>query len=860
MSKYGLNFYGPGTFYGNPNDISFNASPFLAESKDYGIVELSWFKPVDDSLDVLTSLSKVRLVRNPLGYPEGPFDGTILFGSDESPLLLRNSGTSFLDYAPAGRYYYYSLFVTDQAGNWFLAGSVDGLSVKNFGSTQYLYDTLPTPFKASNLFNWKSGAENTQLYRYLSIIGFQMDAYRTDMSLLLRPYDMDRVKANIVPVILHQFGYDYEPSTSTSFDRRMAQNATFINKMRGTTQGISRYVESFTGWGVRLVPGKNLLLDRNDASAEESIGRWHADNICELYRRPSDATVPAYLEPGSPSNFPNGTAAVMQVLVNTSRPALEGTWGGLDNYTWGDAGVTWGGRPVSPSTAASFSLPNLKNIKLEGIPVKPSYTYTASARITRLETDRPVQLTMTWFNEMGLAIGWDSPIGDTITSGWATRITHTAIAPTGATWLGLTITIDSVVNGESFFVDTVQVEQSDTLSYYEDPRTTNIQLLPTRENLIKTPLFDSLIGSWVNTTASTPVTDIGVSSEVGTVLNDTFTNSLRFSEATAGVQTGVITASYSTYVRSNTALTFSSYVKSLGASYMTLGVVFSDQSVVTYNGHIPQKILPVTLKQLTSNVATLTSAAHGYAVGDTVYITNVDATFNTPSLQSSTITAVTTNTFSYAVTAANVASSACAGKVSKWGRHSISAVSPKAPSLVSGSINSGIITLTTSVNHGFSVGDTVTVSGALSSMNGTFVVDSVVSPTVFTYLKPWTDVALVSLPNGSVDGLRKVTVSVTLNGSPGVVGYLDAAMLEPLGDRFVTIPAYTAELAPGPFLSGRSNFGSASDVIWTGTALTSTSAWYPNRVTKFYRLRTTLNDHVPSGASFRLSFASRYGA
>lgn len=64
--------------------------------------------------------------------------------------------------------------------------------------------------------------------------------------------------------------------------------------------------------------------------------------------------------------------------------------------------------------------------------------------------------------------------------------------------------------------------------------------------------------------------------------------------------------------------------------------------------------LVITNKVLTSNVATLTTGAvaHGYVVGDNVFVGGVDATFN----GYYTVTAVTTTTFSYAKTAANVAS------------------------------------------------------------------------------------------------------------------------------------------------------------------------------------------------------------
>jgi hypothetical protein len=66
----------------------------------------------------------------------------------------------------------------------------------------------------------------------------------------------------------------------------------------------------------------------------------------------------------------------------------------------------------------------------------------------------------------------------------------------------------------------------------------------------------------------------------------------------------------------------------------------------------------ITNKVLTSNVATLTTALpHGYFVGDTVTVASVDATFNGNWL----ITAVTSTTYSYAVTHANVGTTAATG-------------------------------------------------------------------------------------------------------------------------------------------------------------------------------------------------------
>jgi N4-gp56 family major capsid protein len=70
--------------------------------------------------------------------------------------------------------------------------------------------------------------------------------------------------------------------------------------------------------------------------------------------------------------------------------------------------------------------------------------------------------------------------------------------------------------------------------------------------------------------------------------------------------------------------------------------------------------ISVTNKALTSDVATLTtSAAHGLGVGQVVTITGVDATFN----GTFTLTAVTSDTLSYAKVASNVSSAAATGTV-----------------------------------------------------------------------------------------------------------------------------------------------------------------------------------------------------
>lgn len=69
----------------------------------------------------------------------------------------------------------------------------------------------------------------------------------------------------------------------------------------------------------------------------------------------------------------------------------------------------------------------------------------------------------------------------------------------------------------------------------------------------------------------------------------------------------------------------------------------------------------ITNAALTSNVATLTSAAHGYSVGNIVFVTVAEVPFGGVH----TITAVTTNTFSFAATHANISSHSVTGEAYK---------------------------------------------------------------------------------------------------------------------------------------------------------------------------------------------------
>lgn len=143
------------------------------------------------------------------------------------------------------------------------------------------------------------------------------------------------------------------------------------------------------------------------------------------------------------------------------------------------------------------------------------------------------------------------------------------------------------------------------------------------------------------------------------------------------------------------------------------GVDFTEIQLFRRNDQ--QQLFNITNKALTGEVATLTtSTTHNLTPGQVFTVTGVDSTFNGTY---AVATAPTTTTFTYAKPGAtNVSSAALAASFS---------VNNKARTGTTA-------TLTTSATHTLEVGNTVTIAGVDSALNGKVVITGVTA-TTFTY-------------------------------------------------------------------------------------------------------------------------------
>lgn len=124
----------------------------------------------------------------------------------------------------------------------------------------------------------------------------------------------------------------------------------------------------------------------------------------------------------------------------------------------------------------------------------------------------------------------------------------------------------------------------------------------------------------------------------------------------------------------------------------------------------------IALVARTSDIATITTdGAHGYLQGETVVIDGADTGYNgsyvIASVPSST-------TFTYSNTGLDDVANASVGTTT-----------------VSRTVSNDYVTLTTSTPHNFQVGEQVVVSGISSFWNGTFTITSVPSSTTFKYIQ-----------------------------------------------------------------------------------------------------------------------------
>lgn len=282
MSRYGLDYYSTSTFplsyYGSDNPLTFDASPVTALSSGYLKITLKWASPLGE-------WDELKVMRSPYGYPVNITDGENVFTTFKTNPTLFYTDTVVKSTA---RFYYYSLFVHETVqSTWVLAGKVIGFAVPNYGTGERLYNLMPNITKITTPYMASMPGDNEDLKSFLSLFGYQFDYIKGIANTIYERYNFEQMSDTVIPLLLDQFGIKYEPEIGFQNSRVLVRDSVQLSKEKGSAQGIREYIKAFTGWSCPspvdeainpsvegLQVGHNLMLDYNDSSFEESIGRW----------------------------------------------------------------------------------------------------------------------------------------------------------------------------------------------------------------------------------------------------------------------------------------------------------------------------------------------------------------------------------------------------------------------------------------------------------------------------------------------------------------------------------------------------------------------------------------------------------
>lgn len=820
MSRYGIDYYGVG-YYGLDNPILFDANPFVATPYDYGKISLSWSKPTG-------AWSRLRLVRNPYGYPVNAWDGDVLYEA-----VNGSDAVVYLDEGPLlpAQFYYYTIFVFELTQyTWARAGDVAGLSVKDYGNSSRMFEYLPEVYKVESIYSVDTRLNNQDLFNFLSLFGFQVNYMQTLTDLLIQRYNIEKVSGDLVAPMLKQFGWTYETEVGLQQSRIILRDAIQLYKDKGSSQGLREVIKSFSGYAVTapvagtpnptidgLQVGHNLMLDYNDSSFEESVGHWASlsnatlrqlkkKNITRVALTSNVATLtvgahnyvvgnkiyildcelPIFLSPSVAKTITAVTSTTISYALTGTNVASRRAGGYIlpapEPYEEPTAPANYPNKQngilcVTNSSASAGTVSiacGASDPVTKGIPVTGGQSYTFSVYSTANTTGRAVTASISWYDRFGTAVGLvDSGLAVTnTTTDWAVRAVATGIAPIGAYYAVPRISIASVAGSgtpEYHYFDGAQFENSDTATEFDEARQIYITPRATRINELKNPHFALPITPWV-ITGGTASVDIDA----------------------------------------------------------------SEPGLRTYT---------VTNAELTSNVATLsTSQFHEMQVGRDVIVKDV----GTPYDGVFTITAVTPGSFSYALVNADIALASVSGTAYHAGDSLQVIATASTVTLESAGSSSDYMPIHyPGSQYTFSLYgkvdlDTEPIRISVSWYNSSNVLIETDTSDVFDLNTDWTRpyMTLFAPENAAY---AKVGLSWTIIGGNTLT--LDSALFERT--------PFLLEYFDG-------NFGPAEsqDLFWEGgVPYAGRSHLYKNRVPVQTRLDEILREYLPLGSTFAVYLA-----
>jgi len=480
MAKFGVRRYD--TFkYGqlDSTGVYFN-SGITAKAIDYNKTYITWnTMSYDPNLPTPTHW---RLVKNFTGTPDNPFDALLVAGGALSTFATNYTET-FVD--KPNSQVNYSLWLFNSNG-WIFCGSADTIIVDQTTTLDKITKWIPRAWlnqTADNIGDATGEAEPTnRLEEVLYAYAYMYDKISVEGLILEHTADKAGVNNSLVLPKILDLGFNNEPTLGDVYYRSLYSAGNEINIEKGTTSAVSTFSTALTHWGSNVVTGHNLLLDYNDSSFEESIGRWTVTGTATLTKQ----------------NFSTSLADI-GVLVSNNELVLV-------DPLYPPRAVGFGLLTTHTTSTVTLNLPDPTSSQdLYGIPVEPNTYYLFTGWIQQLDTaTATVNAVIHWWDSRGNLLGsTPTPANLTTNGSWQEFTSYNYVGRAGSKSPNTAATATVSINIKSsssaykkYALDMMQLAEAKNSYEFEDARRVRVYVKGEQENYVLNPDFENGIGFW----------------------------------------------------------------------------------------------------------------------------------------------------------------------------------------------------------------------------------------------------------------------------------------------------------------------------------------------------------------------------
>jgi hypothetical protein len=234
---------------------------FEAYSSCYGEVDLRWAVNLAETLTIDPQPYQVLVVYSPFGEPQTIGGGTILV---ESATTFNYRQTDL----PEGRWAYYSLFLryrsTGGDDYYEKVASLTVMVPRNYQSNIMLWERIPEYYRREDaslgvpnfspcIGNVPPGSSVGPLFKYLSVIGFEIDRIRSILDYVMVARDPSLAEGETLDALAEEVGIPLRSNDLGDIRlRRALEDIGYFRRAKGTKEGTTFFFKAVSGSDIEI--------------------------------------------------------------------------------------------------------------------------------------------------------------------------------------------------------------------------------------------------------------------------------------------------------------------------------------------------------------------------------------------------------------------------------------------------------------------------------------------------------------------------------------------------------------------------------------------------------------------------------